>query len=71
MSVVNVQGIRPLIDSWLERKLGQLPTDTLAKVKEAVRFVLEWYFTRPPVSAHHPYTQRTSHAGVCSLGTFL
>ena len=41
MSVVNVQGIRPLIDSWLERKLGQLLTDTLAKVKEAVRFVLE------------------------------
>lgn len=42
MSVVNVQGIGPLIDSWLECKLGQLPTDTLAKVKEAVRFVLEW-----------------------------
>jgi len=42
MSMVNVQGIGPLIDSWLECKLGQLPTDTLAKVKEAVRSVLEW-----------------------------
>ncbi len=40
-SVVNVQGIGALIEPRLERKLGQLPADTLAKVKEALRFALE------------------------------
>lgn len=39
--MVNVQGIGALIDSRLVHKLGQLPADTLAKVKEALRFVLE------------------------------
>lgn len=40
-SVVNVQGIGALIEPRLERKLGQLPADTFAKVKEALRFALE------------------------------
>ena len=40
-SVVNVQGIGALIEPRLERKLGQLPADIFAKVKEALRFALE------------------------------
>ncbi|NGZ12022.1 MAG: type II toxin-antitoxin system PemK/MazF family toxin [Nitrospira sp. LK70] len=40
-SVVNVQGIGSLIEPRLERKLGQLPPDLLAKVKDALRFALE------------------------------
>lgn len=40
-SVVNVQGIGSLIAPRLERKLGQLPADLMAKVKEAMRFALE------------------------------
>jgi mRNA-degrading endonuclease toxin of MazEF toxin-antitoxin module len=35
-SVVNVQGIGSLIEARLERKLGQLPAATMAKVKEAI-----------------------------------
>ncbi|BFU95949.1 MAG: hypothetical protein NTNFB02_26710 [Nitrospira sp.] len=41
VSVVNVQGIGPLVEPHLERKLGQLPSDTFAQVKNALRFVLE------------------------------
>jgi len=40
-SVVNVQGIGSLVEPRLERKLGQLPPELMAKVKEAVRFALE------------------------------
>jgi mRNA-degrading endonuclease toxin of MazEF toxin-antitoxin module len=40
-SVVNVQGIGSLVAPRLERKLGQLPPDTLAMVKDAIRFALE------------------------------
>ena len=40
-SVVNVQGIGALIEPRLERKLGQVPAETFAKIKEALRFVLE------------------------------
>jgi mRNA interferase MazF len=40
-SVVNIQGIGSLIEPRLERKLGQLPTELMAKVKEAMRFALE------------------------------
>jgi mRNA interferase MazF len=40
-SVVNIQGIGALIEPRLERKLGQLPADTFAKVKEALRFAFE------------------------------
>ena len=40
-SVVNVQGIGSLVTPRLERKLGQLPVDVMAKVKEAIRFALE------------------------------
>lgn len=40
-SVVNVQGLGSLIEPRLERKLGHLPSDLMAKVKDALRFVLE------------------------------
>jgi mRNA-degrading endonuclease toxin of MazEF toxin-antitoxin module len=40
-SVVNVQGIGSLVAPRLERKLGQLHADVMAKVKEAIRFALE------------------------------
>jgi mRNA interferase MazF len=40
-SVVNVQGIGSLVEPRLERKLGQLPPELMAKVKEAMRFALE------------------------------
>jgi len=40
-SVVNVQGIGSLIEPRLERKLGQLSPELMAKVKEAMRFALD------------------------------
>jgi len=39
--VVNVQGIGSLVESRLERKLGQLSPELMAKVKEALRFALD------------------------------
>ncbi len=40
-SVINVQGIGALVEPHLERKLGHLPADVLAQVKEALRFLLD------------------------------
>lgn len=40
-SVVNIQGVGSLVEPRLERKLGQLPLELMAKVKEAIRFALE------------------------------
>lgn len=40
-SVINVQGIGALVEPRLERKLGQAPPDTMAKVKDAIRFALD------------------------------
>ena len=40
-SVVNVQGVGAVIEPRLARKLGQLPADTFAKVKEALPFLFE------------------------------
>ena len=40
-SVVNVQGIGSLVEPRLERKLGQLPPDVMAKVKDAIRFAFD------------------------------
>jgi mRNA-degrading endonuclease toxin of MazEF toxin-antitoxin module len=40
-SVVNVQGVGAVIEPRLVRKLGQLPAETFAKVKEALRFALD------------------------------
>jgi mRNA interferase MazF len=40
-SVVNIQGVGSLVEPRLERKLGQLPPELMAKVKEAMRFALE------------------------------
>ena len=40
-SVVNVQGVGSLVKPRLERKLGQIPPELMAKVKEAMRFALE------------------------------
>ena len=40
-SVINVQGIGALVEPHLERKLGQLPANTVAQVKDALRFLLE------------------------------
>jgi len=40
-SVANVQGIGALIEPRLERKLGHLPPELMAKIKEAVRFALD------------------------------
>ena len=39
-SVVNVQGIASLVESRLERKLGQRSAAKMATVKDAIRFVL-------------------------------
>ena len=41
MSFANVQGIGSIPFARLERKLGQLPPDLMAKTKEAIRFALE------------------------------
>jgi mRNA interferase MazF len=40
-SVANVQGLGSVIEPRLERKLGQIPVDLMAKVKDALRFTLE------------------------------
>ena len=40
-SIANVQGIASIPETRLERKLGNLPTDLLAKIKDAVRFALD------------------------------
>lgn len=40
-SVVNVQGLGSIIEPRLERKLGQIPVDLMAKVKDALRFTLD------------------------------
>ena len=40
-SVVNVQGVGSLVKPRLERKLGQIPSELMAKFKEAMRFALE------------------------------
>lgn len=40
-SVVTVQGLGSLIEPRLDRKLGQIPVDLMAKVKEALRFALD------------------------------
>lgn len=39
--VVNVQGLSSIIDPRLERKLGQIPVDLMAEVKDALRFTLD------------------------------
>jgi mRNA interferase MazF len=40
-SVANVQGIGSLPHARLERRLGALPTDALAKIKQALAFAVE------------------------------
>jgi len=40
-SVANVQGLGSVIEPRLERKLGVVPPNLMAKVKEALRFTLE------------------------------
>ena len=40
-SVINVQGIGSLVEARLERKLGHLPADLMAKVKDSLRFALD------------------------------
>ena len=40
-SVVNVQGIGSLVEPQLERRRGEFSRDTMAKVKDAIRFTLE------------------------------
>ena|SRR5437762_545829 len=41
VSVANVQGIASLQLTRLERKIGDLPPDVLARIKEAVAFALD------------------------------
>lgn len=41
MSVANVQGIGSIPVSRLQRRLGSLPTETLEKIKQALRFALD------------------------------
>jgi mRNA interferase MazF len=41
MSVANVQGIGSIPVIRLQRILGSLPTETLEKIKQALRFALE------------------------------
>ena len=40
-AVANVQGIASIPTSRLERKLGQLPSETLHKIREALAYLLE------------------------------
>ncbi|HJS20676.1 MAG TPA: type II toxin-antitoxin system PemK/MazF family toxin [Anaerolineales bacterium] len=40
-SVLNVQGIGSLVEPRLERKLGHVSADVMAKVKDALRFALD------------------------------
>jgi mRNA interferase MazF len=42
-SSANVQGVASLPVTRLERKLGQVPDDTLQKVKRALAFAMELY----------------------------
>jgi len=41
ISVANVQGIGSIPMSRLQRRLGSLPTETLDRIKRAVRFALD------------------------------
>ena len=41
ISVANVQGIGSIPMSRLQRRLGLLPTETLDRIKQAVRFALD------------------------------
>ncbi len=41
MSVANVQGIGSIPMSRLQRRLGSLPTETLDRIKQAVRLTLD------------------------------
>jgi mRNA interferase MazF len=41
VSVANVQGVASLPLTRLERKIGDLPPDALARIKEAVAFALD------------------------------
>lgn len=41
ISVANVQGIGSIPMSRLQRRLGSLPTETLDRIKQAVRFALD------------------------------
>lgn len=41
MSVSNVQGIGSIPVSRLQRRLGSLPSETLDRIKQAVRFALD------------------------------
>ncbi len=40
-SVITVQGIGSLVEPRLERKLGNVPSDIMDKVKAALRFALD------------------------------
>jgi mRNA interferase MazF len=40
-SYANTQGIGSLVEARLERKLGQLPEQMMAKIKDALRFALD------------------------------
>jgi mRNA interferase MazF len=42
ISVANVQGIGSIPSVRLQRKLGVLPPDILARIKEALRFALDF-----------------------------
>jgi mRNA interferase MazF len=41
-SVANVQGIGSIPSVRLQRKIGVIPADILARIKEALRFVLDF-----------------------------
>lgn len=41
LSAVNIQGIASFAPCWLSRKMGVCPKDKLAKVKQALRELLE------------------------------
>jgi mRNA interferase MazF len=40
-SVANVQGIGSMPAIRLQRKIGSVPAETLAKIKQAIRFAME------------------------------
>ncbi len=40
-SVANVQGLGSIASVRLERKLGELPQETMLKIKQALRFALD------------------------------
>lgn len=63
-SVINGQGIGSLVEPRLERKLGNVPPDVMAKVTDALRFALHLYVR------HRSTRNSTGPRSASSVATF-